>query len=164
MKKLANIPGNLMELDTVELYRAANTRLVSTGVSVAMIANDAGTRTARVYAYQDDDSGALTTITAIIAAQAKRGEALVLDRMTADAGYLPVKSPRVDDECDNTVIAAAVETMREAVAAIEIWSAAVADGIVTKDELGRVSEKIRRAQAVLAGLEQRAVVMQGGVQ
>lgn len=169
-KKTANFPGNLSLLDVTELYRAANTHLVLEGITLADVASEAGTRTGRVYAYQDDDAATLNTVSAIITTQARRGAPFVLERLARDAGFLLVAAPTRSGSSCAGVIAASVAAMRETTHAVEIFGAAVSDGVVTKREALELQEAIIKGQAALAALaamatelaEQEAPRREGG--
>ena len=144
MNKRAKILENLSGLDLAELFGAANTQLGLDGISIAQIADEAGTRTARVYAYQSADAGTLTTIMAIIRAQARHGAPFVLDRIARDSGYYLVSAPPVVYN-DKTALCAGSKALREAAEAIESFSAAVDDGVATDEEIESVSRQVAEA-------------------
>lgn len=152
-KKQTNFPGNLAELDVAELYRAANTHLVVEGITVADVASDAGTRSGRVYAYQDDDAATLTTVTAIVTTQARLGAPYVLERMARDAGFLLVAAPKRATAGDKSAITAASTVMRETVEAVEAFAAAVDDGVVTRREFIGLAQQVAEAEAKLEALK-----------
>lgn len=152
MKKKANFSGNVDDKDVVDLYRASIFKLGEEGVSVAALAADAGTRPARIYAYENDDAGTLVTVTTIIVTMAKIGPRLVLERMAQDAGYLLVKAPDIGSISDASTMTEVVDAMRETIEAIETFSAVIKDRNVTATEFKHLTKQIREAQAQLARL------------
>jgi uncharacterized protein YfcZ (UPF0381/DUF406 family) len=159
MKKKSQILAHLESLDMVDLYRAANVQLGLNGVPVAHLAGMAGTTAPAVYSYQDQCAETLVRVLSIVAAQARAGCPLVLDRLAREAGYLLVPVPPAETMLQRSQIEAVATVVREVGETVAAFAGAVRDGVVTHEELEQFAREKREAEEALETLEALAAAM-----